>query len=157
MGSQVARQVMYSQIDALGNTVESVGGSNTVSYSFPEEAVRIGTTWKKPTHIILPGMPFPAPATNEFTVKGEERVGGYDCVRIDMTSSAAQFEMTLPDGQQKANVVSETSGSIYYSPLLKAFVRIEMSTRSIPKIEGFAFNTVNKFVQELTKCDRPQQ
>lgn len=153
MGSQITRQVMYSQIDALGNIIEIIGGNNSVSYAFPEEIVKTGTTWKRDTHVILPGMPFPSPCVNTFTVKGEERAGGYDCVRIDMESSAAQFEMTLPDGQQKANVVSTTSGSVFYAPSKGVLVRIEMTTRSIPKIEGFAFNTVTKLVQDLVKID----
>ena len=153
MGAQVARQVMYSQMNSLGNILELAGGRDSFSYAFPEEAVKVGSTWERETMVVLPGMPMPAKSVNTFTIKGEERVGGYDCVRIDIVSSAAQFEMTLPDGQQKANVVSETSGTVYYSPLRGALVRIEMSTRSIPKIEGFAFNTVSKMVQDLVKYE----
>ena len=152
MGSQVCRQVMYAQIDSLGHVTEAVGGSNSLSYDFPEEPVKEGDTWKRDTQVILPGMPYPAPCTNVFTVQGQERVNGFDCLRIDMKSSAAQFEMTLPDGQQKANVVSETSGSIYYAIEPGVLARIEITTRSVPKIEGFAFNTVSKMVQSLVSC-----
>ena len=153
MGAQVARQVMYAQINSYGNVVESVGGINSLSYAFPEERVTAGSVWKRDTQVILPGMPLPAPCTNTFTVKGEERAGGYDCVRIDMKSSAAQFEMDLPAGPQKANVVSETYGSIFYAPEKGLLVRLEINTRSIPKIEGFAFNTVSKMVQDLVSCE----
>lgn len=153
MGSQVMRQVMYAQINACGNVLESVGGINSLSYAFPEESVTAGCSWEKETQVILPGMPYPAPSTNTFTLIGEERVGGYDCVRIDMKSSAAQFEMVLPAGQQKANVVSETSGSIFYAPEKGLLVRLEINTRSIPKIEGFAFNTISKMAQDLVSCE----
>ncbi len=155
MGAQVMRQVMYAQINAFGNVLESVGGINSLSYAFPEEKVTVGSIWKRETQVILPGMPYPAPSTNTFTVIGEERVGGCDCVRIDMKASAAQFEMVLPAGQQKANVVSETSGSIFYAPEKGLMVRLEINTRSIPKIEGFAFNTISKMVQDLVSCDIP--
>ena len=151
MGTQVARQSMYSQMNSLGQILEVIGGSSSMSYSFPEEEVHAGSTWKRDSLVVLPGMPLPSKCVNSFEVKGEERVGGQDCLRIDITSSAAQFEMTLPDGQRKANVVSESSGSVYFAPAIGALVRIEMSTRSVPKIEGFAFNTVTKMVQDLVK------
>lgn len=157
MGSQVARQVSYCQLDSQGQTRESVGNAVPLSFVFPAEAVHVGSSWRRATMTVLPGMPQPAPCTNTYTLQGAERAGGYDCVCIAVSSSAAQFEMVLPDGKQKANVVSETSGRIFFAPELGVPVRLEMTTRSIPKIEGFAFNTIIKVVQDLVRCDQPAE
>lgn len=155
MGSQVARQVSYCQLDNQGQVREAVGNAVPLSFVFPLEAVSVGSSWERATMTVLPGMPHPAQCTNTYVLQGAERAGGYDCVCIEVRSSAAQFEMVLPDGKQRANVISETSGRIFFVPELGLPVRLEMTTRSIPKIEGFAFNTITNVVQDLVRCDQP--
>lgn len=152
MSSQVMRQLMYAQMDVRGHILELAGGTNLSRYSFPEEAVHAGTEWSFEGTVTLPGMPNSCQCMHTYKIVGVEQACGYECVRADMTSTDAVFEMTLPNGDA-AKVVSKNSGSIYFSPALGTLVRLELVTKSNPHIGEFDFDSLTRVVQELVKLD----
>ena len=156
-GVQVQRQVLYAQMDPRGHMVEVSGGGSGSTYNFPEGPVRIGDGWESQSEVNFPGMPAPAPATNSFSLAGTEEVNGYQCVRIEMATSEVSFEMVLPDGQQKARVLLENKGTLYFAPAEGFLVRMELRTRSTPKIEDFTFDTTTTVTQDLEHWDSPSR
>lgn len=154
-GAQVHRQVVYAQMDEQGMIRETAGSFNTGSYAFPKEPVTEGSCWKAPALMILPGMPTPCRVENTYTVVGVEQVCGFECVRINVESTRASFEMTLPGNGQQARVESVNKGALFLAPRLGVLVRIETESSSVPHISDFVFRTESKVVQELVKFDVP--
>lgn len=156
-GVQVQRQVLYSLMDDRGNMLESSGGTGGSTYAFPEGPVRVGEAWEASVEVQFPGMPAPAKATNRYVLAGAEEVHGYRCVRIEMTSSELSFEMLLPDGQQKAKVLLENQGTLFFAPEEGVLVKMELRTRSIPHIQDFTFDTVTTITQDLERLESPSR
>lgn len=154
-GIQVRRQVMYALMDPLGNLLEVSGGVRGSTYSFPEEPVGVGTAWEAQSEVQFPGMLAPVPSTSFFAVAGTEEVQGFACVRIEMSTSEISFDMPLPDGQQTAKVLLENKGTLFFAPEEGLLVRMELRTRSIPKIQDYAFDTTTTLTQELVNWEAP--
>lgn len=156
-GVQVGRQVLYAQMDPQGHIVESSAGSDSNTYSFPEGPVRPGDAWEAQIQVQFPGMLAPAAATNRFVLGATETVNGFECVRIEMSSSEVSFEMMLPDGQQTARVLMENQGTLFFAPEEGILVKMEVRTRSTPKIQDFTFDTTTTVVQELESWHSPSR
>lgn len=156
-GVQIQRQVMYAQLDPRGNMLEVSGGGSSSTYSFPDGPVRPGEAWEAQTVVHFPGMPAPATATNRFVLGAAETVNGFECVRIEMSSSEVSFEMMLPDGQQKARVLLENQGTLFFAPAEGILVRMELRTKSIPKIQDFTFDTTTTVTQDLERWESPSR
>lgn len=156
-GVQIARQVMYSQMDPRGNIVEMSGSAGGNTYSFPDGPVRPGEAWEAQTQVQFPGMPAPEASTNRFVLGGTETVNGLECVRIEMSSSEVSFEMLLPDGQQKARVLMENQGTLFFAPAEGILARLELRTKSIPKIQDFTFDTTTTMIQDLERWESPSR
>jgi len=156
-GIQVQRQVMYAQMDARGNMLEVSGGARGSTYSFPEESVKQGMAWESQSEVLFPGMLAPVPSTNFFAVAGIEQVHGMECVRLEMSTSEVSFDMPLPDGQQIARVLLENKGTLFFAPAEGLLVRLELHTRSIPKIQDYTFETNTTLTQELENWEAPSR
>ncbi len=156
-GIQVQRQVMYAQMDARGNMLEVSGGSRGSTYSFPEGPVKPGTAWECQSEVQFPGMLAAVPSTNYFAVAGIEEVHGLECVRLEMSTSEVAFDMPLPDGQQIAKVLLENKGTLFFAPTEGLLVRLELHTRSIPKIQDYTFDTNTTLTQELVNWESPSR
>lgn len=157
VSAQFQRQLMYSQMNMRGQMLESVGGFPALICNFPDEAVYPDFEWENPAEVYLPGMPQPGHCINKFRVGSVENVCGFECVRIEVSSTEASFGSFIPGSEQKAEVVMQSTGSIHFAPKLGLLVRIEQQTVSTPKIQTFSFRTVTKVVQELVKFDLPKE
>lgn len=156
-GVQIQRQVMYAHMDPRGHMLEVSGGASPNTFSFPEGPVKVGDAWESQNEVQFPGMTAPSPTTNHFVLAGSEDVNGLACVKIEMTSSEVTFEMLLPDGQQKAKVLLDNKATLYFAPAEGILARMELRTRSIPKIQDFTFDTTTAVIQDLERWEAPSR
>lgn len=79
--------------------------------TYPDRELRPGEIWIQETKVILDDRVITA--TNEFTVKGWEKVGDYLCLRIDYQSAAF-----IPYESRGRNLMDqvEVKGSIWFAP-----------------------------------------
>ncbi|HXE72093.1 MAG TPA: hypothetical protein VNO81_05490 [Candidatus Nitrosotenuis sp.] len=154
-GVTLQRQVVYSFMDTRGHLLEIAGASPGSTYSFPDHPVAAGQAWEGKSELVVPGMSEPVVGSNHYVLVGSEDLNDIPCVKIQMKASEITFEMPLPDGRNKARVLLESEGWLYFAPLEGMLVRMEMKTHSIPKIQDVIFDTVTLMVQQLDGVERP--
>jgi hypothetical protein len=150
-GVTLQRQMVYTLMDSQGNIHEIAGASPGSTYSFPEHTVATGQAWEGRSELTVPGMPDPVVGSNRYVLVGSEELNGFQCVKIQMTAA----EITS-DGRNKARVLLESEGTLYFAPAEGVLVRLDMKTHSIPKIQDVLFDTTTHMVQQLDGLERPE-
>lgn len=148
-GEDDQRQLIYQQLSAQGHVVETTGGVPSSAYSFPEEPVTKETSWEGQVKLQIPTQQEPVICVSTYKVDGIEKVGNYDCVRINVESEEIEFEVPSPDGNGMARVTMGSSGVMHFSPGLGTLVRMELETDTTPVFANMKMETSNLVVQEL--------
>lgn len=144
-----ARSVIYQHLGARGEVFEVSGPNQGNAFSFPEQAVGVGATWEGETQTQLHDVPEPVIMKYTYTFDREEELKGHACARITFTSEPVEFTVPMPDGKNTSQVKTASDGVMWFDVSKGLLVRLELTTRTQPKVGPVSFDIENKTVQDL--------
>lgn len=116
--------------------------------AFPEKKVRIGESWTQDVELPLPQVGKPVTIETKYTLKGFEKVKGYNCARIeakvDTLLTDLVFDMSLGKPQTEVGMVidrlsQKTEGMLYFAhkegKLVKSDQDVDMSMEMTTKMK----------------------
>ncbi len=116
--------------------------------AFPEKKVRIEESWVQKTELPLPQVGKPVTIETKYTLKGFEKIKGYNCARIeakvDVLLTDLVFDMSLGKPQTEVKMVidrlsQKMEGMLYFAykegKLIKSDQDMDMSMEMTTKIK----------------------
>ena len=142
------KSLVYEHLDARGQLLESSGPSQASAFSFPEEAVDVGSTWKGVSQGHVPNNPEPVKMGYTYKLEGFEERVGRQCAKISFNSEEVEFQVPSPDGRGQTKIRTSTSGTMYFA-LDGYLVRLELTTKTFPEMGQARVEIINELTQEL--------
>jgi hypothetical protein len=129
----------------LSPQMQMMGGTRPAEFlrrvllELPEKEVGVGDTWKKtnPDTTIAQGMKIVTKPNIQFKIAGNEKVGGYDCVKITFDGTSSQYGTGSRQGMEMVidgNV--KTKGTAYFAPAEGLLLSIDQTSTTEMNISG---------------------
>lgn len=144
-----SRSVIYQHLGSRGEVFEVSGPNQGNAFAFPEGSVTQGSSWEGETHTQLPNVPTPVTMKYVYTFDREETINGHECARITFTSEPVEFQVPLPDGKAVSQVKTASDGVMWFDVNKGVLVKLELTTRTQPRVGPMAFDIENQTIQEL--------
>ena len=125
--------------------------------AFPEKEVRIGESWTQDVELPLPQVGKPVTIETEYTLKGFEKINGYNCARIEVKADVLLtdlvFDMSLGKPQTEVGMVidrlsQKTEGMLYFAHkegiVVKSDQDVDMSMEMTTKMKRAKVETEMK-------------
>lgn len=128
-----------------GEILETSMPSPATQPSFPTKTLFVGDSWVGESKVSLPERPQPIILKFNYLLWGIERVKGYECAQINVSSPETKIELAEGVSQRIS-----AAGTTYFAHNEGRLVRSEVETKiSIKMPEGKVYNSISIFVDIL--------
>lgn len=148
-GGEQHASVVYQHMTDRGGILLSSNAQQTNAFSFPEEAVAIGSSWLGVSDSFIPGSHQPVKIEYSYRVVGQDTVDGGTVLVIEFASKEVQFQVPLPDGSGLSNITTQSEGVVRFGVDRGCLLALSVKTRTVPTMGEMVLEVINTVEQTV--------